>query len=104
MGISSLTTRRAAAAVAIVLVLFVPGIGVAAAVESGGAPDELALLTPAVVTEFAWRVFADVRVPLDVDLPIERLSTKLVVAGLVGWIVLGVAVCWASYRLQGARR
>ena len=36
MGVSSLTTRKAVAAVATVLVLFVPSIGVAAAVESGG--------------------------------------------------------------------
>ena len=104
MGISSLTTRRAAAAVATVLVLFVPGIGVTAAVESGGAPDELALLTPAVATEFAWRGFDDVPRAFAAELPIERLSTELVVAGLAGWIAVGVAVCWASYRLQGARR
>lgn len=104
MGVSSLTTRRAVAAVATVLVLLVPSIAVGAAVESGGAPDELALLTPAVATEYAWRVFDDVRGPLEVDLPIERLSTELVAAGLVGWIALGAAVCWVSYRRQGGRR
>jgi ABC-2 type transport system permease protein len=101
MGVSSLTTRRAVAAVATVLVLLVPFIAVEAAVESGGAPDELALLTPAVARQFAVRVFDDVP---DTDVPIGRLSTELVVAGLAGWIVLGAAVCWASYRRQGARR
>ncbi len=104
MGVSSLTTRKAVAAVATVLLLFVPSIGVAAAVESADAPDELALLTPAVTEEFAWRVFDDVRGPLDADQPIHHVSTQLVLAGLVGWILVGVAVCWASYRRQGATR
>jgi hypothetical protein len=101
MGVSSLTTRRAVAAVATVLVLLVPSIAVRAAVESAGAPDELALLTPAVATEYAWRVFDDVRAPFEVDRPIERLSTELVVVGLVGWIALGAAVCWVSYAPGG---
>lgn len=104
MGISSLTTRKAVAGVATVLLLFVSSIGVVAAVESGGAPDELALLTPAVAEEYAWRVFDDVRGPFDVDEPIERVSTELVLAGLAGWILLGAAVCWLSYRRQGATR
>jgi ABC-2 type transport system permease protein len=104
MGVSSLTTRRAVAAVATVLVLLVPSIAVGTAVESGGAPDELALLTPGVATEYAWRVFDEVRAPFEVDTAIERLSTELVVAGLCGWIVLGAGVCWVSYRRQGARR
>lgn len=104
MGISSLTTRKAVAGVATVLLLFVSSIGVVAAVESGGAPDELALLTPAVAEEYAWRVFDDVRGPFDVDEPIERVSTELVLVGLAGWILLGAAVCWLSYRRQGATR
>lgn len=104
MGVSSLTTRKAVAAVATVLLLFVPSISVAAAVESGGAPDELALLTPAVAEEFAWRVFDDVRGPLDADQPIHQVSTELVLVGLAGWITLGLVVCWASYRRQGANR
>ena len=62
MAVSSLTTRRAVAAVAIVLVLLVPSIAVGVAVESSGAPDELALLAPpSVAPEFAWRVFGDTR-------------------------------------------
>lgn len=104
MGVSSLTTRKAVAAVATVLLLFVPSIGVAAAVESADAPDELALLTPAVAEEFAWRVFDDVRGPLDADQPIHHVSTELVLAGLAGWILVGAVVCWASYRRQGAKR
>lgn len=104
MGVSSLTTRRAVAAVATVLVLLVPTIAAGVAIESSGAPDELALLTPQVATEYAWRVFGDARDPLSGDPPIAGVSTALVVAGLGGWILLGGAVCWVSYRRQGARR
>ncbi|MGL6279737.1 MAG: ABC transporter permease, partial [Gaiella sp.] len=104
MGISSLTTRRAVAAIATVLVLFVSTIAVSVVVENGGAPDELALLTPSVVQELAWRIFDDVRGPLDAAEPIHEVATPLVVAGVVGWIALGALVCWASYRRQGATR
>ena len=65
MAVSSLTTRRAVAAVAIVLLLLVPSIVVGVAIESSGAPDELALLAPLeVAPEFAWRVFGDTRTDL----------------------------------------
>jgi hypothetical protein len=104
MGVSSLTTRRAVAAVATVLVLLVPQIAVGVAVESTGAPDELTLLTPSVATEYALRVFGETRDALDGDPAIGHVSTGLVVAGLAGWIVLGAAVCLVSYRSQGARR
>ena len=104
MGVSSLTTRRAVAAVATVLVLLVPQIAVGVAVESSDAPEELTLLTPSVATEFAFRVFGEARGALDDDPPIADVSTGLVVAGLAGWILLGGAVCLMSYRRQGARR
>ena len=41
------------------------------AVESGGAPDELALLTPPRGDEFAWRVFGE---DPDTDVAIDRQS------------------------------
>ena len=105
MAVSSLTTRRAVAAVAIVLLLIVPSIVVGVSVDSSGAPDELALLAPGdVAPEFAWRVFGDTRVGSDSLPPIARVSTGLVVAGLFGWIALGAAVCWVSYRRQSSRR
>ena len=105
MAVSSLTTRRAVAAVAIVLLLLVPSIVVGVAIESSGAPDELTLLAPLdVAPEFAWRVFRETRAT-DTDAPpIADVSTGLVVAGLVGWIVLGAGVCWVSYRRQARRR
>jgi len=104
MAVSSLTTRRAVAAVAIVLVLLVPSIAVGVAIESSGAPDELALLTPGVATEFAWRVFGEARTPSDGDPPISHVSTGLVVVGLAGWVALGAGLSLLSYRRQGTRR
>jgi ABC-2 type transport system permease protein len=104
MGVSSLTTRRAVAAVATVLVLLIPPIAVGVAVESSGAPDQLALGTPGVATEYAFRVFGETRDPAGDEPPIARVSTGLVLAGLAGWILLGGAVCLVSYRRQGARR
>ena len=105
MAVSSLTTRRAVAAVAIVLLLLVPSIVVGVAIESSGAPAELTLLAPLeVAPEFAWRVFGDTRSNSSEAPPITRVSTGLVVAGLVGWIVLGAGVCLVSYRRQAGRR
>jgi ABC-2 type transport system permease protein len=104
MAVSSLTTRRAVAAVATVLVLLVPSIATGVAIDSSGAPDELALAGPGVATEFAWRVFGDTRKASDGHPPISRVSTGLVVAGLLGWVALGAGVCLVSYRRQAKRR
>jgi len=104
MGVSSLTTRRAVAAVATVLVLLIPPIAVGVSIESGGAPDGLALLTPGVATEYAFRVFGETRDATGDQPPIADVATGFVVAGLAGWILLGAAVSLVSYRRQGARR
>jgi ABC-2 type transport system permease protein len=104
MAVASLTTRRAVAAVATVLLLLVPTIAVGVAVESGGGPKALALLTPGVSTEFAWRVFGDRRDPTADDPAIAHVATWAVTAGLAAWIVAGGAVCLLSYRRQGAKR
>jgi ABC-2 type transport system permease protein len=105
MAVASLTTRRAVAAVAIVLLLLVPSIAVGVAVESSGAPAELALLAPLeVAPEFAWRVFGDSRADSSEAPPIADVSSGLVIAGVAGWIVLGAAVSWVSYRRQSRRR
>jgi ABC-2 type transport system permease protein len=105
MAVSSLTTRRAVAAVAIVLLLLVPSIVAGVAIDSSGAPDELALLAPLeIAPEFAWRVFGESRAADSEAPPIASVSTGLVVAALVGWIALGAGVCWVSYRRQSRRR
>jgi ABC-2 type transport system permease protein len=104
LAVASLTTRRAVAAVATVLILLVPTIAVGVAIESGGSPKGLALLTPATATEFAWRVFGDTRGPTDGDPPIAHLATWAVTAGLLAWVAVGAAVCLLSYRRQGAKR
>ena len=104
MAVSSLTTRRSVAAVATVLVLLVPSIAVAVAVESADAPAELTLATAGVATEFSWRVFGEERGVDDGHPAIADVSTALVVAGLIGWVVAGAAVCLVSYRRQAARR
>lgn len=105
LGVSSLTARRAVAAVSIVLLLLVPPIVVGVATESTDAPDELALLSAsAVAQDFAARVFDGLRRPLEADEPIETVSSGLVVGALLAWVALGALVCAASYRLQGRRR
>lgn len=102
MAVSSFTTRRAVAAVAIVLLLIVPGVAVSVAVDSAGAPDELALVTPGVAQELAWRVFDEAHTAQELEQPIARLSTPLIAAALLGWIGAGALVCWARYRrLEG---
>jgi ABC-2 type transport system permease protein len=102
MAVSSFTTRRAAAAVGVVLLLFVPTSVVRPAIESGGAPNELDLLSsPIVVSELAYRIFGE---SSDGDDPVAELSTWLVAGGVVGTILAGAAICWLRYRrLEGFR-
>ena len=60
MAVSSFTTRRAAAAVATVLVLLVPAIVVRSAIESADAPEELDLLSfPFVAADLSYRIFGE---------------------------------------------
>jgi ABC-2 type transport system permease protein len=101
MAVSSFTSRRAAAAVGVVLVLFVPVSVVRAAIESG-APNELDLFSsPLVVAELAYRIFGET--PEDAD-PVTKLSTWLVAGGAFAAIVAGALVCWLRYRRVEAFR
>jgi ABC-2 type transport system permease protein len=102
MAVSSLTSRRAAAAVGVVLVLFVPAIVVRSAIDSAGAPNELDLLSsPFVVADLAYRIFGETP---DDNPPVHELSTWLVVGGVAATIAAGALVCWLRYRRLEAFR
>ena len=102
MAVSSFTTRRAAAAVALVLLLFVPTVVVRSAIESAGAPNELDLLSfPFVAFELSYRIFGETATD---GVPIEELSTGIIAAGLAACVVAGAAACWLRYRRIEAYR
>ena len=102
MAVSSFTTRRAAAAVGVVLLLFIPATVVRTAIESGDAPKELDLLSsPFVAFELAYRIFGERGDSPD---PVSSLSTWLVAAGVGAAILVGGLVCWLRYRrVEGFR-
>ena len=102
MAVSSFTTRRAAAAVATVLLFFVPALVVRSAIESADAPNELDLLSfPFVVAELSYRIFGET--PEDRE-PVTELSTVVVSAGVAAMIAVGFLVCWLRYRRLEAFR
>lgn len=102
MAVSSFTRRRAAAAVATVLVLFVPVSVVRSAIESAGAPNELDLFSfPFVAADLSYRIFGET--PEDNE-PIRELSTGLVAGGVAAAITAGILVCWVRYRRLEAFR
>jgi ABC-2 type transport system permease protein len=96
LAVSSLTARRAAAAVGVVLLLFIPASVVRPAIESADAPAELDLVSsPFVAAELAWRIFGGE--PDNAD-PVTELPTWLVVGGLGATVLAGAFVCWLRYR------
>jgi ABC-2 type transport system permease protein len=96
MAVSSFTTRRAAAAVGVVLLLFVPAIVVRTAIESADAPNELDLLSsPFVAADLSYRIFGET--PEEGE-PVAELSTWLVAGGLGATILACALVCWLRYR------
>ena len=102
MAVSSFTTRRAAAAVGLVLLFSVPVSVVRTAIDSADAPDELDLFSVAFVAgDLAYRIFGET--PED-DQPVEALATWMVAGGLGAAIVAGALVCWLRYRrIEGFR-
>jgi ABC-2 type transport system permease protein len=102
MAVSSFTSRRAAAAVGVVLLLLVPASVVRSAIEGAGAPNELDLLSfPFVVADLAYRIFGEL--PNGQE-PVTKLSTWLVAGGVGAAILAGALVCWLRYRRLEAFR
>jgi ABC-2 type transport system permease protein len=102
MAVSSFTSRRAAAAVGVVLLLFVPATIVHPAIESAGAPKALSLLgSPFAAFELAYRIFGEDSEGSD---PITELSTWLLAGGVGAAILAGALVCWLRYRRLEAFR
>jgi ABC-2 type transport system permease protein len=102
MAVSSFTTRRAAAAVGVVLLIFVPMTVVRAAIEHSGAPNELDLFSsPFVVADLAYRIFGETS---ESGEPVAELSTWLVVSGVGAAVLAGGLVCWLRYRRLEAFR
>jgi ABC-2 type transport system permease protein len=102
MAVSSFTSRRAAAAVGVVLLLLVPVSVVRSAIESAGAPNALDLLSsPFVVANLAYRIFGET---LDDSEPVSQLSTWVVAGGVGATILAGALVCWLRYRRLEAFR
>jgi ABC-2 type transport system permease protein len=95
MAVSSFTSRRAAAAVGVVLLLFVPASIVRPAIELD------LLSSPFVVFELAYRIFGET--PDEAD-PVTELSTWLVAGGVGAAILAGALVCWLRYRRLEAFR
>ena len=96
MAVSSFTTRRAAAAVGVVLALFVPANVVRPAIDGTGAPNALDLLSfPLVAAELSYRIFGE---QANNNVPVEALDTWIVAGGLVAAIAAGALVCWVRYR------
>ena len=99
---SSFTTRRAAAAVAVAVLVFVPPNIVRPAIDSGGAPNELDLLnSPIVASELAYWILGESSDGTD---PVSELSTWLVAGGVAGAILVGGLICWLRYRRLEAFR
>jgi ABC-2 type transport system permease protein len=102
LAVSSFTTRRAAAAVGVVLLLFVPVSVVRSAIESAGAPNELDLLSsPFLVADLAYRIFGETPEGND---PVTQLSTWLVAGGVAATILAAALACWLRYRRLEAFR
>jgi ABC-2 type transport system permease protein len=100
--VSSFTTRRAAAAVGTILLLYVPLSIARSAVESADAPPELDLVSfPFLASELSYRIFGQVSEDGE---PISELATSVVAGGLLGWSALALFVYWLRYRRMQAFR
>jgi ABC-2 type transport system permease protein len=102
LAVSSFTTRRAAAAVAIALLVLVPTIVAESAIESADAPAELGLVSfPFVASDLSYRIFGETATD---GPPITEVSTWLLAGALAAFVATGAAACWLRYRrIEGFR-
>jgi ABC-2 type transport system permease protein len=102
LAVSSFTARRAAAAVAFVLLVFVPPIVSGTAVESADAPNEVDLVSfPFLASDLSFRIFDE---PVEDGPPVSEVSTWLVGGALAAFVLGGALVCWLNYRRIGGFR
>ena len=96
IAVSSFTARRAAAAIGVVLVLFVPAIVAGAAYDAGG-PKELNVAgLPFATSALTFRIFGEE--PEGDDSAIYDVSTAVLTGAVAGAVVLGLLVAWLRYR------
>ncbi len=96
MAVSSFTTRKAAAAIATVLVLIVPAAIIRPAIDSAGAPDGLDLLSfPLVAADLSYRILGETP---DDGGPVSELSTGVVTLGFAAAVLGFLGLCWLRYR------
>jgi ABC-type transport system involved in multi-copper enzyme maturation permease subunit len=96
MAVSSFTTRKAAAAIATVLVLIVPAAIIRPAINNAGAPDGLDLLSfPLVAADLSFRILGETP---DDGGPVSELSTGVVTLGFAAAVLGFLGLCWLRYR------
>ncbi len=96
LAVSSFTTRRAAAAVATILLLYVPMAIARSAIESADAPTELDLVSfPFVASELSVRIFGETS---EDSGPISELATAAIAGGLLTASAAALLLCWLRYR------
>jgi ABC-2 type transport system permease protein len=91
MAASSLTDRRAFAAIGIVLLIFITPILTGALVEGAGAPSFVWLLNISLMPfELVFRIFGQ-------EGSVPEVATWAVVAGNLAWTLGGIAIVWWRY-------
>ena len=108
MAISSITTRRAAASAAFIVLVMGTGVLIPVVESQADAPATLGMFNLlALPLEFAYRVFGQVS-PIGVerasaDIAIDGsqrviMPTWSVYAAFAGWILVSALVIWDRYR------
>ncbi|MEZ5322100.1 MAG: ABC transporter permease subunit [Microthrixaceae bacterium] len=99
LAISSVTSRRAAASAAFVVVVMGTGVLIPALIYEGGlSMDWGAFNLLTLPLEFAYRVFGQPSSLVDPRTFYDTMSTPVVYGAFAGWIVLSAVVVWDRYR------